>query len=85
MKVHFTYPLSNSEKWQGQLEVSATVDGQDAEITKVIHEDHNGKKSDLTYVVEQYTPTLYDSLCEMAVNDARNVGEEDYTMEMQNY
>lgn len=83
MKVTFDYPLSDTAKWQGQLTVSATVDTQDAEIDRVLHVDPSGKISDITYLVEDYAPQLYDKLAEMAVNDARNLIHEDYTLENQ--
>ena len=84
MKVNFDFPISNTSKWGGELNVRALVDGQDAEIEQVIHIDYNGKKSDITLLVEEYAPQLYDSLRDAAVNDARNLElHEDYTLENQ--
>lgn len=82
MQLKFTTPLSNTSKWEGQLHVTAEVDGRDAEITNVVLEDKNGQKANITYYIEQHTSN-YDDLCEMAVNNAFNTGEmeaEDYTM-----
>jgi hypothetical protein len=83
MEVKFDYPLSNTSTFQGQLEVTANVDGDKAEIYKVIHEDPNGNKSDITYLIDEWCNNLYDNLAEMAVNNASNVNHpelEDYTM-----
>lgn len=61
----------------------AKVDGHDAEIDQVIHHDPNGKRSDITFLVEEWCSGLYDSLVEMAVNNASNENSpefEDYTL-----
>lgn len=88
MRVQFEYPLSDTAKWEGRLKITATVDREDVEIEKIIHEDASGHRSNITYLVEQWGDNcLYDKLCDMAINNACNLGkmeEEDYTMTMQN-
>lgn len=83
-KVTFTYPLSDSRKWQGQLHIEANVDGREAEVTRLVHEDHNGKKSDITYLMDEWmSDSLYPKLCEMSVEHAAGVvelEESDYTL-----
>jgi hypothetical protein len=77
-KVNFDFPISNAAIWQGQLHVTANVDGHDVEVTNVIHEDHNGHKSNITALVEEWLGSFYDDLCEAAINNSCNT-DEDYT------
>jgi hypothetical protein len=86
MEVKFDYPLSNTRTFQGELNVTATVEGRKAVIDQVIHKDPLGNKSDITYLIDEWCNNLYDNLAEMAVNNASNVNHpelEDYTMSRQ--
>ena len=86
MKVHFDFPLSNTSKWKGLLNVTAEVDGHDAEIDQVIHEDPKGNKTDITYLVDEWCSDLYETLVDVAVQHeagVRELVESDYTMQNQ--
>lgn len=80
---HFTYPISNTRQWEGQLHISAQVDDFNAQIEKVILEDRTGHKQDITGRVEEFGFQMED-LEYMAQNDYENVGafdeSEDYTL-----
>lgn len=82
MRVHFTYPLSDSAIYQGEFHVTATVDGHDVEIHQIIYNDRHNKESNVTYLLEQWGGGLYDNMVEAAVHHA--IPETDYTLEMQN-
>jgi hypothetical protein len=81
MRVHFTYPLSDTKHYQGELHVTAQVDGHDVDISQILYSDRNGKESNVTWLLEQWGGNLYDNLCEAAVHHA--IPESDYTLEMQ--
>jgi hypothetical protein len=83
---HFTYPISNTRHWEGQLHISAKVDDCNATIERVILEDRNGVKKDITGRLEEFGFHVED-LEYMAVNNYENVGavdeSEDYTLHHQ--
>jgi hypothetical protein len=82
----FTYPISDTRQWEGQLHISAQVDDYNTQINSVLLEDRVGRKTDITGRVEEFGFDLED-LEYMARNDYENVGRvdesEDYTMSRQ--
>lgn len=79
MRVHFTYPLSDSAIYQGEFHVTATVDGHDVDIHQIIYTDRNNKESNVTWLLEQWCPSLCDLIEDAAINNA--IPESDYTLE----
>lgn len=79
--IHFTYPISDTKHWHGELEVSATVDGHDAEIHNINYTDQTGKRSNVTFLIEQWCDALYERLIDAAITCS--VDESDYTLENQ--
>lgn len=82
--VHFTHPLSTTKFWEGQLHIWSNVEGFDVEVTKVVLEDKNGRKTDITDKLEEYGFDRKE-IEFMSLNDAENTDQEqvefdDYTL-----
>lgn len=80
MRIHFTYPLSDTRHYQGEFHVTADVEGHDVDINQILYSDRNGKESNVTYLLEQWGGGLYDNMIEAAVH--HTIPESDYTLEM---
>ncbi len=77
MKVSFLHPISDSKEWEGQLHVEGEVKHGEPTITKVIMEDADGQRADVTTLIDNWCSSLYDSLCDAARNNAIN--DEDFS------
>lgn len=80
MKVSFDFPLSNRKEWQGFLRVDALVEGEDVELIKVIHHDKNDRRSNVTWMLEEWCGNLCRSLFDAAINAVEEPMTDDYTM-----
>jgi hypothetical protein len=80
----FDTPINDGKRLHGMLTVSGLADGRDIEIEKIIYKQQSNPnmKTDITYLVEEFSPVLYDQLLDMAENDVA-IDEPDYTLENQ--
>jgi hypothetical protein len=73
-KRRFATPVNDGQHLLGSLVVSYTADGQDIEIHQVIYKQaYSSNKADLTYFIQEHASYLWQSLQEMARNNAANI------------
>jgi hypothetical protein len=80
----FDTPINNGKTLKGMLTVSGIADGRNIEIEEVLYRDHKNRKSDVTYLIQEFAYDLYANLEEMALNHTA-IEEPDYTLEKQDY
>lgn len=85
-KTTFVIPISNTNKWEGQLHVTVSGDSQDFEIHEVEFEDRNGVMVDISELVFNWCNSLYKT-CQDAASDfladLKYTEESDYTLAQQ--
>lgn len=85
-KTTFVMPISNTDKWEGQLHVTVSGDSQDYEIHEVEFEDRHGVMVDISELVFNWCRSLYKHVCDAAsefLADLKYTEESDYTMAQQ--
>jgi hypothetical protein len=80
MKTSFTYPLSNTRNNEGQLEVEALVDGNEAEVRQVIFCDKYQRRMNVTTLANHFEG-MRKELEAMAVNNVANLYGRDPNLE----